>query len=331
MTSHQTKYLIAAAALSIATLLPAGTTAAAVSQETCAGHWALTPSSPPPGVLGQSVESAAASLRADGYDCKVVNDKPTTVDEGVVVVAAQNTRTENDPDGSISLVHLSLGVVMPDLAGKTLRVARETVTQLGLAVRTSPSDGTAGWTVRLQRPGAGDYVAFGRAVTLILEKSAQPALVPVPDLIDRTEDEAAALVKDAGFNYKPRILKDGKRPGRVVSQQPQPGDLVEPTATVTADIRRVPTPPPTPPPTTVVPTTPPAVVRTVVPEFAADESGWPSWLVPLLLVTAVVAAGTVSRIRHRPRTHPKPVPQIRVTARLGQGRLYLQEKIDEHQ
>ncbi|RZT28010.1 beta-lactam-binding protein with PASTA domain [Kribbella sp. VKM Ac-2569] len=478
MSIHRAKYLIAAAALSVATLLLAGTTAAAVSQETCTGHWLPSPSDPPPGVLGQSAEKAAESLRDDGYDCKVVNDKPADVDEQTVVVAAQNTRTENDPDGgTTSLVHLSLGVAMPDLVGKTLRLAGQTVTRLGLAVRTSPSDGAADWIVRLQRPGAGDYVVFERAVTLILEKPVQPVLVPVPDLIERTEDEAAALVKDAGLKYKERILKDGQQPGRVVSQQPQPGELVERTTTVTADVRRV----PAPPPTTVVPTPPlppPVVVRTVVPdlvgrlestakqavgvarlkfqsrvvrpgsapgivlnqrpragsevdvgtvvavdvtrapkpklvpvpdllnrsedeargavegvelifdliggrdasgrdrqvisqqpragelvptgatvtvEFAADESNWPSWLVPLLLGTAVLAAGTISRIRHRPGRDPKPKPvpqihvaerltlgipqlhesgpahRIRINARLERGRQSLQEKSDEHQ
>ncbi len=279
MSIHRAKYLIAAAALSIATLLPGGTTAAAVSRETCTGHWALTPSSPPPAVLGQSVERAAESLRAYGYDCKVVNDKPITVAERAVVVAAQNTRTENDPDGGISLVHLSLGVVMPDLVGKTLRVAGEAVTQLGLAVRTSPSDGAADWTVRQQRPGAGNYAVFDRAVTLILEKPVQPGLVPVPDLIGSSEDEARGAV----------------------------------------------------------------------------ESGRPSWLVPLLLGTAVLAVGAAGRFRHRrhPKPRVSPVPQvhavgrltpgipqikesgpthrIRVDARLDRGHHYLQEKDDEHQ
>ncbi|WP_432889962.1 PASTA domain-containing protein [Kribbella sp. CA-245084] len=480
MSTYRTRYLMAAAA-SIAMLLAGGNTAAAVSAEVCTGGWTLSPSRPAPDVRGQSVEEATKSLGAVGYNCTLANSKPGAVNEKDVVVAAQQTRTENDPDGGISLVALSLGVVMPDFTGTTLRVAGETATQLGLVVRTSPSDGAADWTVRLQRPGAGGYVVFGRAVTLILQEPVQPVLVPVPDLINRTETEAAAMVKGAGLVYVQHILKDGKRPGRVVSQQPQPGELVERTTTVTADIRRTPAPPPPPPPTTVVPPsppTPPAVVHTVVPDLvgrlestarqavgvarlkfqsrvvrpgnapgivlnqrpragtevdvgtlvtvdvtrapkpklvavpdlldrseaeargavegaelvfdliagkdasgrerhvisqqpragelvptgttvtvdlAASEPSWPSWLVPLLLATAVLAVGAAGRLQHRRRLKPRPdpVPQvhatgrltpgtpriqesgpahrIRINARLDRGRQYLQEKTDEHQ
>ncbi|WP_165547083.1 PASTA domain-containing protein [Kribbella sindirgiensis] len=477
MSTYRAKYLIAAAALAVATLLSGGVTAAGVSQATCTDDWALTPSNPAPNVRGQSLATAATTLQAADYNCTVANVKTAGVDEQAVVVAAQQTRTESDPDGGISLVALSLGVVMPDLTGKTLRVAEETMTQLGLLVRTSPSDAAADWTVRQQRPGAGGYVVFGRAVTLILAEPAQPDLVPVPTLIEHTETDAAAMVKTAGLVYAQRILKDGKRPGRVVSQQPQPGERVERGTKVTADIRRTPVTTPTTTPTTPTPA-PPVVVRTVVPDvvgrlestaqqaigaarlkfrsrvvrpgnapgivlnqspragteadvgtvvtvdvtrapkptlvpvpdlldrseaeargaiedvelilalirgsdasggerhivsqqpragelvptgttvtvnLAADESTWPSWLVPLLLVTAAVAVGAAGRFQHRrgpkqpidpmphvraegrllpgaPRIHESgPAHRIRVDARLDRGRQYLQEKTDEHQ
>ncbi|TCC27344.1 PASTA domain-containing protein [Kribbella speibonae] len=475
VSTYRAKYLIAAAALAAATLLSGGITAAGVSQATCTDDWALTPSDPAPAVRGQSLAMAAATLQAAGYNCTVANVKTAGVDEQAVVVAAQQTRTESDPDGGISLVALSLGVVMPDLTGKTLRVAEETVTQLGLLVRTSPSDAAADWTVRQQRPGAGGYVVFGRAVTVILAEPVQPDLVPVPNLIEHTETNAAAMVKAAGLVYAQRILKDGKRPGRVVSQQPQPGELVDRGTKVTADIRRAPITTPTTTPTT---TPPPVVVRTVVPDvvgrlestaqqaigaarlkfrsrvvrpgnapgivlnqspragteaevgtvvtvdvtrapkpklvpvpdlldrseaeargaiedvelilepirgsdasggerhvvsqqpragelvptgttvtvrLAADEWTWPSWLVPLLLVTAAVAVGAAGAFQHRrgPKPRIDPMPQvraegrltpgasrihesgpahrIRVEARLDRGRQYLQEKTDEHQ
>ncbi|MER7245545.1 PASTA domain-containing protein [Kribbella sp. NPDC000426] len=216
------------------------------------------------------MDEAAKNLGAAGYSCLIANDKPGAVADEDVVVAAQETRTENDPDGGVSLVALSHGVVMRDLVGETLQVAGDTVRQLGLGVRTSPADGGADWIVRQQRPGVGGYVVFGRVVTLILEEPEQP--VTVPDLIGHTETDAAAMVKQAGLVYVQRVRKDGKRPGRVVSQQPQPGELVVRGTTVSADIRREPVPP-TPPPTTVVPTTPPtsrAVVHTVVPDLVGS-------------------------------------------------------------
>ncbi|TCC01926.1 PASTA domain-containing protein [Kribbella soli] len=477
MSIHRAKYLIAAAAVAIATLLSAGTAAAGVAEDACteSAEWTASPS-PVPKVLGLSLGAAADRLRAAGHNCKIVNHNLVQVDERAVVVVKQEVQYTPDPDGGYSVVALTRGVVMPDLVGKTWGAAEKIAARRTIAVRALPASGAADWTVEFQNPGAGAYMMFGDEASLKLSEPVppDPVRVPVPDLIGSTEDEAAALVKDAGLNYKERILKDGKRPGRVVSQQPQPGELVERATTVRADVRRV----PAPPPTTVVPTpppTPPAVVRAVVPdlvgrlestakqavgvarlkfrsrvvrpgnapgivlnqhpragtevdvgtvvavdvtrapkpklvpvpdllnrseddargavegaelifdliggsdasgheqqvisqqpragelvptgttvtvEFAASESNWPSWLVPLLLGTAVLAAGTVSRIRHRPGSDPKPVPhvqaagrltpgipqihesgpahRIRVNARLDRGRQYLQEKTDEH-
>ncbi|WP_410790649.1 PASTA domain-containing protein [Kribbella sp. C-35] len=477
MSIHRVRYLIAAAALAIATLLPAGTAAAGVAEDACAetAEWTASPPAVPK-VLGLSLGTAADRLRDAGYNCKVVNYNFVQVGEKAVVVVKQELQGTGDPDGGF-VVALTRGVVMPDLVGKTLAEAEKIAARRTIGIRTSPANGAADWTVEFQNPGAGTYMMFGDEAGLKLSEPVPPSpvLVPVPDLINSTEDQAAALVKDAGLTYKERILADGEQPGRVVSQRPQPGELVERASTVTADVRRVPTPP-TPPPTTVVPPTPPvppAVVHTVVPdvvgrlestakqavgvarltfrsrvvrpgnapgivlnqhpragtevdigtvvavdvtrapkpklvpvpdllnrgedeargavegvelifalvggsgrdrqvisqqprpgelvptgttvtvELAASESNWPSWLVPLVLVTAVLAAGTVSRIRHRPGTHPKPVPhvqaagrlapgipqihesapahRIRINARLDPGRQYLQEKTDEHQ
>jgi beta-lactam-binding protein with PASTA domain len=468
---HRAKYLIAAAAVAIATLLPGGTTAAAVER-------AVAPSVVPK-VLGLSVDTAADRLREVGYDYKVVNPDLVQVDERAVVVVRQQMQSTGDPDGGY-VVALTRGVVMPDLIGKTFAAAEKIAARRTIAVRPSPADGAADWTVEFQNPAAGAYMMFGDEAGLKLSEPVPPSpvLVPVPYLIDSTEDEAAALVKGAGLVYKERVVNDGERPGRVVSQRPQPGKLVERSTSVTADVRRVPAPPPTPtptPPTTKTP--PPAVIRTVVPdlvgrlestarqevgaarlkfqsrvvrpgnapgivlnqrpragttvvvgtvvavdvtrapnpqlvpvpnllnrsedeargavegvelvfdliggsdsgrgrqvvsqqpragelvptgttvtvEFAVNESGWPSWLVPLLLGTAVLAVGAASRLqRHRhpkPRAYPVPRIQaagrltlgtpriresgpahrIRVNARLDRGRQYLQEKTDEHQ
>ncbi|TCM40414.1 beta-lactam-binding protein with PASTA domain [Kribbella sp. VKM Ac-2568] len=173
-----------------------------------------------------------------------MNDSPSKVDENAVVVARQEVRSTPDPDGVAPVVALWRGVVVPDLVGKTLGAAEEIAAQLALVVRTSPSKAAADWTVSRQRPGAGAYQVFGQEVLLILSEPVQPVPVPVPvlvpDLIDHNEDEAKALVEKAELVYVPRIVKDGKRPGRVVSQQPRPGELVDRASVVTADIRRLP-------------------------------------------------------------------------------------------
>lgn len=316
MSIHRAKYLIAAAALAIATLLPGGTTAAAVAVDPCAKTAESTASpSAVPTVLGLSLGAAADRIRDTGHNCKIVNSDFVQVDERVVVVVEQEVRYTRDPDRGYEVVALTRGVVMPDLAGITRAAAEKIAARRAIAVRTSPASAAGDWTVKIQSPAAGAYLMLGEDAGLSLSEPvpSSPGLVPVPDLINSTEDQAAALVKGAGLNYQELILENGKKPGRVISQRPQPGELVEYATTVTADVRRVLTPPPPPPPPTPATAVPTILPAPPVVEFAGGESGRPSWLVALLLGTAVLAVGAVGRLQHRRRPKPLvcPVPHTR--------------------
>jgi beta-lactam-binding protein with PASTA domain len=205
-----------------------------------------------PDLRGLSVEAAFLRLKSMNHSCMVMNDKPSKVDEKAVVVARQEVRGVSDPDGVAPVVGLWLGVVLPDLIGQNLGAADEAVSQLGLVARPSPANGSAEWTVVRQNPAAGAYVVFGREVDLVLQEPVQP--VPVPDLVGHTEDEARKLVEAAELVYVPRIIKDGKRPGRVVSQQPRARELVAVGTRVTADIVRE-----------------PAVILVVVPDVVGQD------------------------------------------------------------
>jgi beta-lactam-binding protein with PASTA domain len=79
-------------------------------------------------------------------------------------------------------------------------------------------------------------VKFGDEVRLALREPVQPAVVP--DLVGHTEDEAKKLVEAAKLVYVEHVLKDGNRPGQVVSQRPPAGEQVNAGAPVTADIVR---------------------------------------------------------------------------------------------
>jgi beta-lactam-binding protein with PASTA domain len=192
----------------------------------------------PPDVRGLSVAAAATRLGSKNFSCMFMNDKPSKVDGNAVVIARQEVRGTSDPDGVAPVVALWRGVVLPDLVGQNLGAAREAVAQLALVVRPSPRAGAVDWVVTRQNPGAGAYRVFGQVVELFLEEPVQPK--EVPDLVGHTEDEAKTLVEAAELVYVPRVIQNGKRPGRVVSQQPRPGEQVDAGTSVTADIRRAP-------------------------------------------------------------------------------------------
>ncbi|MEU4292630.1 PASTA domain-containing protein [Kribbella sp. NPDC026596] len=200
-------------------------------------EWTGSPLAPPD-VLGSSVDAAVKRLVSDEFTCMLMNDKPSAVDENKVVIAQQAVRSMQDPDGAFPVVALWLGVVLPDLVGQKLGAAREVADGLGLVVRTSPRAAKADWIVGRQNPAAGAYGVFGEAVELVLEKPVQPK--KVPDLVGHSEVEAEELCKLAELLYVPKIVQDGKRPGRVVSQEPQAGESVDAGTKVTADIRREP-------------------------------------------------------------------------------------------
>ncbi|TKK79149.1 PASTA domain-containing protein [Kribbella jiaozuonensis] len=191
-----------------------------------------------PDVLGKQVGSAAQRLDTAGLPCLVMNHAPGEVDPKAVLVAKQDLLSSPDPDGSVPVVGLWLGVVLPDLTGETLAAARKALSQLGLVAQPSPAKASEGWAVVKQDPAADAYAVFGDAVVLNIEEPVQP--IPVPDLVGHTEDEAKDLVEAAKLVYDPRIIKVGARPGRVVSQQPRARELVAAGTSVTADIVREP-------------------------------------------------------------------------------------------
>jgi eukaryotic-like serine/threonine-protein kinase len=89
-------------------------------------------------------------------------------------------------------------------------------------VREREDAGAAPGTVLEQDPGAGTRIAKGQTVELVVARA--PAEVPVPGVIDETEEDATQALEDAGFevNVEEGEAATPDEDGLVLEQDPEP-------------------------------------------------------------------------------------------------------------
>lgn len=120
---------------------------------------------------------------------------------------------------------------VPDVTGKTLEEAKNTMTAARLGSRVS---GT-GATVVSQEPAAGTSLKEYSAVTLYTEgMAAGNAQAAVPDVIGKSAEEANKILTDSGFFVQVTGGGDG---AKAVSQEPAAGTQAAAGSTVTVTFR----------------------------------------------------------------------------------------------
>ncbi|MGH4017306.1 MAG: PASTA domain-containing protein [Pseudonocardiaceae bacterium] len=197
-------------------------------------------------------------------------------------------------------------VVVPNLVGSPPRDAPAALQREGLVLgRVSGS----GDVIDSQNPAAGTEVRRGSRVNITLVRSASPEeLVEVPNLVNRTVDEAREALAAAGL-----VL--GNNPAgdrRVLGQTPAAGVRVARGTPVTVTVSEVPVPPSpggptaggtaanpggTPtgqPPATTQPTSPTSSTPVSPPVKPAAGFPW-SLLVVLVLILLGALGGTLAR------------------------------------
>ena len=179
-----------------------------------------------PDVKGLTQANAENQLRAAGFEPKVEQVFSADVDKGRVVDTAppQGSLIER---GSTVTLRVSKGpeqAEVPDVVGKTEENARSDIEAAGLRVGEVTEQETADedpGTVLKQTPAAGKNVAKGSAVKLTVAKA--PPDVEVPDVVDETEEEARAMLEDAGFEVAVRdeTVTEEADDGIVLEQSPE--------------------------------------------------------------------------------------------------------------
>lgn len=156
-----------------------------------------------PKLVGDTQEEAEVKLDALDLTMQVVMKNSDTVEKGVVMEQA------DAPDSVVSryskvVVTISSGsdkILLSELgiADMTMETAVRLLEAKGLkavVVEETSEDVEAGKIVRMEPE---DKAALGDSVTLYVSTGPEVEVTPVPDLYGKTENEAAALLTEAGL------------------------------------------------------------------------------------------------------------------------------------
>jgi eukaryotic-like serine/threonine-protein kinase len=178
-----------------------------------------------PQLAGEPRRQAEEQLRDAGFEPRVQRSFSDTVPRGRVIGTTPPGGTTIEV-GSTVILDVSRGreqVEVPDVVGRSENNARSAIEGAGLRVGevTEEASGEAPGTVIEQTPASGEEVARGEAVDLVIAQA-----VPVPDVVDSTEEEATATLEEAGFEVRVReqAVTDEAEDGVVLDQSPAPDE-----------------------------------------------------------------------------------------------------------
>jgi beta-lactam-binding protein with PASTA domain len=206
---------------------------------------------PVPAVDGQSQADAQRALREAGFKTSVKTAFSDSVPAGDVISTSPRGGQQATKGRTITLTvsQGSEGIPVPKVVGLQREQAESELEAAGLTAEVTEQESTqpAG-TVLKQDPQAGTSVDKGVAVELTVAKER----LEVPDVKTNnpTEEEATAILRQAGFKVQVRTRPDPPNVGRVSDQSPAAGTRRSTGATVTiylgSDAAATPTPTPTP-------------------------------------------------------------------------------------
>jgi serine/threonine-protein kinase len=197
---------------------------------------------PVPLVGGLPADEAADRLREAGFKSEQRREFSDDVRRGRVI---ETTPPEGSTARKGSTVTLAVSrgkerAAVPDVVGRPRDEAERLLQDAGFktAVSEEESEDEDPGTVLRQEPAAGTQVAQGATVDLVVAKA--PEEVPVPGVIDSTEEEATQALEDAGFKVRTddAPVQTPDEDGIVVDQDPSPDTPRPKGSTVTITVGR---------------------------------------------------------------------------------------------
>ena len=179
-----------------------------------------------PNVVGIERDLAIAQIEDAELEAEVEEQASTEVEQGIVIEQSPPAGSRIAKGDTVTIV-VSTGpneVEIPALAGRTYGEAAAALEELGLQPRrvdVFSSQRPVGVVASLD-PKAGTLVDEGSVVTVRVSKGSQ--LIPVPDVLDQSEDSARAELETAGFEVQVVEAPSSSTPAGLVSaQNPDPG------------------------------------------------------------------------------------------------------------
>jgi len=226
---------------------------------------------PVPPVVGQTREEAERMIIGAGLTVGQVTQRADAdFAEGIVIEQSPSAGVRVGAEAPVNLV-VSTGpelVIVPPLTDLSERDATAQLQGLGLLVRVQDeySDTVAPDLVIRTDPVADTEVQIGDTVLIVV--SLGPAPVEVPELIGLNQAQAEAALDERGLNMTSttELVADSSQHGRVIDQDPGPGETLFPGDTVEVTIGEF-----VAPTTTTVPTT--TTTTTTTPTTSTPDSG----------------------------------------------------------
>ncbi|MQA26610.1 MAG: Stk1 family PASTA domain-containing Ser/Thr kinase [Micromonosporaceae bacterium] len=191
-----------------------------------------------PDVRGNDVKVATDELRKRKLEPKITERRyDDTAPAGTVLSTKPKAGTTVRPGDTVTLT-VSKGeapVKVPDVIGEHVDDARATLQNEGLVVKVETIHSTEverDYVIK-QSPKPGKGVAERTTVTLTVSKG--PPQVKVPDVDGKHKDEAADILKKAGFQV--RMFDSPLREDTVYAQTPSGGEMADKGSTVTLWVR----------------------------------------------------------------------------------------------
>lgn len=193
-----------------------------------------------PSVENMSYEEAAATLRRDNLNIAIDGEEASSdIAEGYVI-------RQNPPAGTTLRSGATVGVVIstgteevevPDVRNLTAEEARNTLEARGLVIGEQTEaydDQVAEGRVISQSLLAGEKVAKGETVDLVLSLGEEATPVSVPDLRGQTQASAREILANAKLNLGSvsEVFHETIGRGLVVSQSLEPGQSVSQNSSV---------------------------------------------------------------------------------------------------
>jgi beta-lactam-binding protein with PASTA domain/tRNA A-37 threonylcarbamoyl transferase component Bud32 len=195
---------------------------------------------PVPQLQGMSTAAAEGAITNSHLAIGEVSQQYSdTVAKGQVISSDPGQGTQLAPGKSVDLV-ASKGpapVDLGDWTGQPFDQASAAITAAGLKVKQTQAyndDGVPEGNVVSQKPGPGT-VHRGDTIKLVVSKG--PPLVTVPDVTQKSVDDATAILKAAGFQVKVKSIFPFISGDTVLDQDPSGGKQAAKGSTVTIAVR----------------------------------------------------------------------------------------------
>lgn len=217
--------------------IPAGLIILIIGAIIALGQYLNTPDIEVPDVTGRPAEEAQSILEEKGLNAKVTRKVfSDQYDEGIVVHQSRGPGNPPVKPGRIIELTVSKGPDLrevPSVIGMTEADAMAILLDRGLRLATEVQreyhENVEKGHIIEQSPEEGTFVKRNSAVQVTVSRGPEPRLISMPDLREKREEEAKAILTENGLKLESITYERsaGVLYGRVIKQLPEPGTEVK--------------------------------------------------------------------------------------------------------